>query len=178
MKLLSGHEALAHVKGILNEKHQVHASSIDLTVKAIWSLDATGRLDFGGGEYSPAGHKPVETHRLRAEDNYQWWELERGCYFVEFNETLELGDDEIALLEPDPRTLRTGATHASVFLRGHSEQLETLFDVQAQHLTLKRNARVSRLRVFRLSESPKADVESEAPGKAKAARPVSKRGLK
>jgi len=153
MKLLSGQEAVAHVKGILSAKHQVHACSVDLTVKAIWGVDPTGRLDFGGGEYAPAGHKPIETHRLRAEDSYQWWELERGCYFIEFNETLELGDDEIALLEPDPRTLRTGATHASVFLRGHAEQLETLFDVQALHLTLKRNARVSRLRIFRLAKS-------------------------
>lgn len=150
MKLLSGHEALAHVKGILSEKHQVHARSIDLTVKQIWRVNPTGQLDFGGGEYVPAGHFPIEPHRLRPEDNYQWWELDRGCYFIEFNEVLELGDDEIALLEPDPRTLRTGATHASVFLRGHAEKLETLFDVQAQHLTVKQNARASRLRVFRL----------------------------
>jgi hypothetical protein len=155
MKLLNGHEAVAHVKGILSDKHQVHGYSVDLTVKNIWRVNPTGQLDFGGGEYVPAGHFPIEPHRLRPEDNYQWWELDRGCYFIEFNETLELGDEQIALLEPDPRTLRTGATHASVFLRGNSEKLETLFDVQAQHLTLKQNARVSRLRVFRVNESTK-----------------------
>jgi hypothetical protein len=153
MKLLSGHEAIAHVKGILSEKHQIHACSIDLTVKKISRVNPIGQLDFGGGEYVPAGHFPIEAHRLRPEDNYQWWELDRGCYFIEFNETLELGDDEIALLEPDPRTLRTGATHASVFLRGHTEKLETLLDVQAQHLTVKQNARVSRLRSFQLEKS-------------------------
>lgn len=153
MKLLSGHEAVTHIKGILNEKHQVHACSIDLTVRKISRVNPIGQLDFGGGEYVPAGHFPIEPHRLRPEDNYQWWELDRGCYFIEFNEMLELGDDEIALLEPDPRTLRTGATHASVFLRGHIGQLETLFDVQAQHLTVKQNARVSRLRIFRLELS-------------------------
>jgi|CZKC01.1.fsa_nt_gi deoxycytidine triphosphate deaminase len=177
MKLLSGHDAIAHVKRILSAKHQVHAYSIDLTVKQIWGVDPTGRLDFGGGEYAPAGHKPVESHRLRAEDNYQWWELNRGCYFIEFNETLELNDNEIALLEPDPRTLRTGATHASIFLRGHTEPLETLFDVQAQHLTLKQNARVSRLRIFRLDEStktasvrPKPKAAKRAPKPAKPSR--------
>jgi hypothetical protein len=153
MKLLSGHDASARVKGILSDKHQVHGYSVDLTVKDIWRVNPTGQLDFGGGEYVPAGHFRIEPHRLRPEDNYQWWELDRGCYFIEFNETLELGDEEIALLEPDPRTLRTGATHASVFLRGNTEKLETLFDVQAQHLTLKQNARVSRLRVFRIDGS-------------------------
>ena len=171
MKLLSGHEAVAHIKGILSEKHQVHACSIDLTVKKISRVNPIGQLDFGGGEYVPAGHFPIEAHRLRPEDNYQWWELERGCYFVEFNESLELGEDEIALLEPDPRTLRTGATHASVFLRGHSEQLETLFDVQAQHLTVKQNARVSRLRIFRLDL---ASSVASTTSKQKSTKPTSK----
>jgi deoxycytidine triphosphate deaminase len=171
MKLLSGHEAVAHVKGILSAKHQVHACSIDLTVKDIWRLNPIGQLDFGGGEYVPAGRFPVEPHRLRPEDNYQWWELDRGCYFVEFNESLELSDDEIALIEPDPRTLRTGATHASVFLRGQMAQLETLFDVQSQHLTLKKNARVSRLRVFQLAKSTNI---ASLPPEQQTAKPVRK----
>jgi hypothetical protein len=175
MKLLSGHEAVAHIKGILSEKHQVHACSIDLTVRKISRVNPIGQLDFGGGEYVPAGHFPIEAHRLRPEDNYQWWELDRGCYFIEFNETLELGDDEIALLEPDPRTLRTGATHASIFLRGHMEQLETLFDVQAQHLTVKQNARVSRLRIFRLAQS--TTIASLSPGK-KSVKPKAKRATR
>jgi hypothetical protein len=171
MKLLSGHEAAARVKGILSAKHQVHACSIDLTVKDIWRVNPIGQLDFGGGEYVPAGRFPVEPHRLRPEDNYQWWELDRGCYFIEFNESLELSDDEIALIEPDPRTLRTGATHASVFLRGHTAPLETLFDVLAQHLTLKRNARISRLRIFQLAKS--TDIASLLP-KRKSAKPTRK----
>jgi len=175
MKLLSGHEAIAHIKGILSKKHQVHACSIDLTVRNISRVNPIGQLDFGGGEYVPAGHFQIEPHRLRPEDNYQWWELDRGCYFIEFNETLELGDDEIALLEPDPRTLRTGATHASVFLRGHTEKLETLFDVQAQHLTVKQNARVSRLRIFRLGESAKPAFPSRRPKTAATATKPQKR---
>ncbi len=175
MKLLNGHEAVAHVKGILSAKHQVHACSIDLTVKDIWRVNPIGQLDFGGGEYVPGGRFPVEPHRLRPEDNYQWWELDRGCYFIEFNESLELSDDEIALIEPDPRTLRTGATHASVFLRGHTAQLETLFDVLAQHLTLKRNARVSRLRIFQLEKSRNIALLPSKPKSAKPARKSAKR---
>jgi len=107
----------------------------------------------------PAGQLTIAPKRLRPEDNYQWWELERGCYIIEFNETLELADNEIALLEPDPRTLRTGATHVPVFLRGRVAPMDTLFDVQAQHLTMKQNARVSRLRVFQLG----GDAESKVP---------------
>ena len=162
MKLLSGLQAVAHVKGILSAKHQVHAYSVDLTVKGIWGVDPVGRLDFGGGEFAPAARVKVEVHRLRSEDNYEWWELERGCYFIEYNETLELDENEIAMLEPDPRTLRTGATHASVFIRGHADRIETLFDVQAKHLAVKQNARVSRLRVFQLNG---AVVGNDSPDK-------------
>lgn len=133
-----------------------------------------GRLDFGGGEYAPAGQVTIAPKRLRPEDNYQWWELDRGCYIIEFNETLELADNEIALLEPDPRTLRTGATHVPVFLRGRVSPMDTLFDVQAQHLTVKQNARVSRLRVFRLGTDGKKALLSMRSPKKSSSRP--KRG--
>lgn len=156
MELLSGKQACARIQGILSAKYQVHGYWVDLTVRGISGVDPVGRLDFGGGEYAPARQVTIAPQRLRPEDNYQWWELERGCYIIEFNETLELAENEIALLEPDPRTLRTGATHVSVFLRGHVAPLDTLFDVQASHLTVKENARVSRLRVFRLGTNGKS----------------------
>jgi len=150
MELLTGKQAASRIQGMLSAKYQVHGYWVDLTIRGLSGVDPVGRLDFGGGEYAPAGQVTIAPKRLRPEDNYQWWELDRGCYIIEFNETLELADNEIALLEPDPRTLRTGATHVPVFLRGRVSPMDTLFDVQAQHLTVKQNARVSRLRVFRL----------------------------
>jgi hypothetical protein len=147
MELLTGKQAAARVAGILNAKYQVHAYWVDLTIRGISGVQPTGKLDFGGGEYVAAGHTTIAPQRLRPEDNYQWWELERGCYIIEFNEALE----------PDPRTIRTGATHVSVFLRGHVAQMDTLFDVQALRLSVKQNARVSRLRVFRLGVNGEAD---------------------
>jgi len=159
MELLTGKQAASRIQGILSAKYQVHGYWVDLTIRGVSGVDPVGRLDFGGGEYMPAGQLTIAPKRLRPEDNYQWWELERGCYIIEFNETLELADNEIALLEPDPRTLRTGATHVPVFLRGRVAPMDTLFDVQAQHLTMKQNARVSRLRVFQLG----GDGESKVP---------------
>jgi len=150
MELLTGKDAAKRVSGILHAKYQVHAFWVDLTVRGISGVDPVGRLDYGGGEYTPAGQVKIAPRRLRPQDNYQWWQLERGCYIVEFNESLALAENEIALLEPDPRTLRTGATHVSMFLRGAIPQLDILFDVQALRVAVKQNARVSRLRVFQL----------------------------
>jgi hypothetical protein len=163
MELLTGRQTAQRVKGILNEKFQVHGYWVDLTVRSISCLDPVGRLDFGGGEYAPAGVVPLAPRRLRPEDNYKWWELDRGCYIIAFNETLALAENEIALLEPDPRTLRTGASHVPVFLRGDLAPMDALLDVHAQHLTVKQNARVSRLRVFRLDTKEKPAASPQRP---------------
>ena len=151
MEPLSGKEAASRVTGMISAKHQVHGYSVDLTVKNIFALDPTGRVDFGGGEYMPAGRMAVAPLRRNPEDKYQWWELGRGAYFVEFNETLELAPDEMALLEPDERLLRAGASHTSNFLRGRVAPVEALLQVEALTMLMKQNARVSRLRVFKLA---------------------------
>ncbi|MBI1738748.1 MAG: hypothetical protein HYR58_05820, partial [Acidobacteria bacterium] len=90
MEPLSGKEAATRVTGMISAKHQVHGYAVGLSVKNVFALDPTGRVDFGGGEYMPAGRIAVTPLRPNPEDKYQWWELGRGCYFVEFNETLEL----------------------------------------------------------------------------------------
>jgi deoxycytidine triphosphate deaminase len=154
MEPLSGKEAASRVTGLVSAKHQVHGYSVDLTVKNIFALDPTGRVDFGGGEYMPAGRMAVDPLRRNPEDKYQWWELGRGCYFIEFNESLELPADEMALLEPDERLLRAGASHTSNFLRGRIAPVEALLQVGALTMLMKQNARVSRLRVFKLAAAP------------------------
>ncbi len=151
MELLPGEAAATRVAGIINAKYQVHGYSVDLTARSVSSVDPVGQLDFGGSEYTPAGRIAITTRRRRPEDRYEWWDLGRGCYFVEFNETLELAEDQIALLEPDQRLLRAGASHAPVFLRGRVAPVEALLQVDTLRLQIKQNARVSRVRIFRFS---------------------------
>jgi len=167
MELLTGKEAATRVQGIILPKYQVHGHSVDLTVRELYAIDPTGKVDFGGSEYEAAGRAAVGTVRRRPEDKYSWWEVARGSYFIEFNETLELALDEAALLEPHDRLLRTGASHAAVFLRGHVAPLQTLLYVNALHLEIKQNARVSRLLVFRLEGAPEAAEAPSLPGEAK-----------
>lgn len=150
MNLLTGKEAAARARGILQGKYQVHGHSVDLTVKQIYVLDPTGQLDFGGSEYSPAGRIALEAARRHPEDPYAWWDLTRGSYFVEYNESVELAEDEVATVEAHDRLLRSGASHSMVFLRGRAAPLGTLLHVGALSLEIKQNARISRLRLFRL----------------------------
>ncbi|MCL4524237.1 MAG: hypothetical protein M1453_12120 [Acidobacteria bacterium] len=153
MEPLSGKESATRVSGMISAKHQVHGFAVGLSVKNVFALDPTGRVDFGGGEYMPAGRIAVEPLRRNPEDKYQWWELGRGCYFIEFNETVELQPDEMALLEPDERLLRAGASHTSNFLRGRIAPVEALLQVEALNMLMKQNARISRLRIFKMDSA-------------------------
>ena len=171
MEPVPGKEIAPRVTGMISPKHQVHGFTVDLTVKNIASVDPTGRVDFGGSEYTAAGKLPIAAQRRNMEDKYLWWDLGRGSYFIEFNETVELTPDEFGYLEPDDRLIRAGATHAPLYLRGRVAPLETLLTVDAVRLQIKQNARIARVRVFRVgAASAKAAPTAAAKAAAKPAR--------
>ena len=120
------------------------------------ALDPIGAVDFGGSEYVAAGRFPLATQRRRPEDRYEWWDLGRGSYFVEFNETLALEENEIALIEPHERLLRAGAAHVPLFFRGRPSTLEVLLHVEAVRLQVKQNARIAQVRLFRFGSDGKS----------------------
>jgi len=151
MQLLPGKVAAARITGILHPKYQVHGYSVHLTARKISSVDPTGQIDFGGNEYVAAGRMEIAPQRSRLEDRYQWWDLGRGSYFVECNETLSLAEDEIALIEPEDRLLRAGASHVPSFVRGHLAPVELLLEVGTARLRVKENARLARVRLFRIT---------------------------
>jgi hypothetical protein len=155
MQLLSGKDAANHITGIIHPKYQVHGFTVHLTVRKIFTADPAGKLDFGGGEYMPAGRVELAPQQLRPEDNYLWWDLNRESYFVECNETLNLASDQIALIEPEDRLLRAGGWHVPLFVRGHVDPVELLLTVGVPQLRVKENARIARVRLFRIDESGK-----------------------
>jgi len=174
MEPVTGTEAAARVAGMISPKHQVHGYSIDLTAKQIYSLDPAGQVDFGGTEYSSSARVPVHSLRRNREDKYEWWDLGRGAYMVEFNESVALAPNEFAILEPDERLVRCGASHGTTFLRGQGERLETLLFVGTLSVQIKQNARVSRIRIFRFGAAPAA-ASSAGAKKIAAKKKVGKR---
>ncbi len=172
MQLLSGKAAAGHISGILHAKYQVHGYSVHLTARKISSMDPTGQIDFGGGEYIAAGRTELTPTHIRPEDNYLWWNLEHGGYFVQCNETLHLAADEIAMIEPEDRLLRAGGWLVPLFVRGHVDPVEFLIEVVTSQMRMKENARIARVRIFRIDEpnsaaSRKSNSKKPKPGKKK-----------
>jgi deoxycytidine triphosphate deaminase len=165
MELLTGKAAAARLAGMLHAKYQVHRHSVDLTIRNVYSMDPKGQVDFGGGEYVAAGRVIVESARRRPEENHPWWTLVRGTYFIEYNETLDLTEDEVGVLEPSDRLMRAGASHPTIFLRGRVPRIEILLDVHAQRVEFMQNARISRLRLFRMANADLLPVGKPATGK-------------
>jgi deoxycytidine triphosphate deaminase len=174
MEPVSGQEAAARLTGMISPKYQVHGYSIDLTAKQIYGLDPSGKVDFGGTEYVPSARLPVSSLRRQTEDRYEWWDLTRGSYMLEFNENLALAANEFAIIEPDDRLVRCGAMHGTTFLRGKGERLETLLVVGAMSVQIKQNARVSRVRVFRFGAPQAASAAGGGEGGKKKAAPRKK----
>jgi hypothetical protein len=174
MQLLSGKDTADHIAGLIHPKYQVHGFSVHLTVRKIFAVDPVGKLDFGGGEYAPAGRVELETHQLRPDDKYLWWDLDAGSYFVECNETMSFAPDQIALIEPEDRLLRAGGWHAPIFVRGHVDPVELLLTVGVPQLRVKENARIARVRLFRIGDMVKSARTSRNGSSAKA-RPAKKK---
>lgn len=172
MELLAGKDAANHIAGIIHPKYQVHGFTVHLTVRKIFAADPAGKLDFGGGEYMPAGRVEIVPNQLRPEDSYLWWDLNRESYFVECNETLNLASDQIALIEPEDRLLRAGGWHVPLFVRGHVDPVELLLTVGVPQLRVKENARIARVRLFHIEEKgkPARTLRKSGPSKSRAAK--------
>src|SRR3972149_1043368 len=169
MQLVSGREAVQRVRNLIKAEQQTHAYAVELTAKQLSSLTPPGAVAFGGSKSAPAEPHPVPTHQKHSQDRYQWWTLVHGAYQVEFNEVIELAEDEMALLGPHERLLRAGAEHPALFLRGKINPLSILLSVSGARLEIKQNARISTLRIFRLGAA------GAAPKAAKAGKPAKKK---
>ncbi|PSQ23906.1 dCTP deaminase [Halobacteriales archaeon QS_8_65_32] len=132
------------VEGIVHEETQRHEAGLDLTVAAIYDVDGSGAIDFGGDELDAAVTSPRASNLRHPDDDYEWWELPGGTYLVEYNETLST--DEPLLCQPRSELLERGGVHPTLFV---SELGRVPLSVPPAGLDLKENARVSTLRSVR-----------------------------
>ena len=145
MKFLSGEETADFLEDLIYLDTQVSDKGLDLTVSSIYKLTERGELDFGGGERKDGELREIEPELRDEEDDYGWWELEKGTYLMEYNESLT-EDCESAYIQPLLRLTRNSAVHPSKFV----EQLDLVpLTVGDEGLSIKENSRVSRIFVVK-----------------------------
>lgn len=129
-----------HLDGIVHGETQRAGPGVDLTLAAVETITAPGRVDFGGGELTDAETAPVETAKRSPDDDYGWWTLTAGQYLIRHNEKLDAPDPY--LLQPRQALLTRGVSHPTIRVTGLGPIPLT---VGGAGVRLKENARVSTL---------------------------------
>ncbi|PSP85882.1 dCTP deaminase [Halobacteriales archaeon QH_8_68_33] len=130
----------AFVDGIVHEPTQTEGRGLDLTVTEVYEVTDPGRVDFGGGELEAADLAPHDRQYRNEDDDYQWWHLDAGQYLLEYNESLSLPGDTVAVVQTRDAVRARGAFHPTLRV---SELDHVPLSVGGAGLRLKENARVS-----------------------------------
>lgn len=151
MKYLSGKEITKLLDNIIYEKKQVCKDSFYLTVNKVYEFNSTGELDFGGSEFKKCDLKEISPKKRNPEDDYGWWELDQGHYFIEFNEKLKMDkiEDERIYISPLGRLMLAGGDHTKTLHEKRKPVIDTILRVAESSLNIKENARVSKLEVLK-----------------------------
>ena len=137
---MTGVDLTAFVEGIVHEPTQTEGEGLDLTVAAVYEVTEPGRIDFGGGELTPAGTEPHPSAKRDPDDDYGWWTLGSGQYLLEYNETVDAPADTRLVVQTRDELRTRGAFHPTLY----ADDLSRVpLSVGGAGLKLKENARVS-----------------------------------
>lgn len=145
MRILDADSTAGQLGDLVHLDTQRAGAGLDLTADEIARVTGPGALDFGGGEFAPAGRKRLVPEKADPDDDYGWWELEAGTYVVHYNESVEVAENQVAVLHPLRRLQQVGAAHPTFVVDEPREPLETLLTVGEAGCRLKENCRISRL---------------------------------
>jgi len=149
-RIVNPQDLQAHVSKLISAKKQIGNLAIDLTVKNISKLRSEGSIDFGGSEYQEPRTVTIPASKINPDDNYGWWDLLEGDYFLQFNEKISLEENHIGWLQPHPRFLKTGCYHPGCIVKELGEDFVLPFYVPKVGVRIKENARISQLIVLEL----------------------------
>ncbi len=129
-----------HLTETVYRDKQVAPEGVHLTVKEICSLSDRAQVDFGGGEFEPAGSDAIAPAKRSSGDDYGWWELHEGEYLVRFNEEVS-ADDYTFLVVSNDRLVGCGCSLSAVYVS--SGPIEAVLRVPEEGVSIKENARIA-----------------------------------
>ena len=124
---------------IVHESTQQGDHGFDITVAQIFDVIEPGRVDFGGDELDEAELRACPSNKRFPEDEYEWWNLESGCYVIEYNESVSTRDVSLTI-QTRGEVLARGAFHPTIHV---SSVPRVPFYVGGAGIRIKENARLS-----------------------------------
>lgn len=132
-----------HLEGTIYRDKQIEEHGVHLTVGSVHEILAGGQTDFGGDEQVPCETDELTPQKRDPDDDYGWWDLNRGHYRVRFNETLR-AESGAFLLVANERILACGCSLTPAIVR--EGIIDTVLVVPKQGVRIKENARIGLLR--------------------------------
>ncbi len=141
--------------GYLNLDIQLTPNGFDFTAGSIFEFINAGALDFSNKERQLPQTKELLPEKRNPQDKFGWWNLKRGAYKIQTNETVNLPENLIAIAFPRSSLLRMGAfTQNGVWDAGFKGKSEFILVVEnPQGLRLKQNARITQVVFVRINKT-------------------------
>lgn len=145
------------ISGFIDLEKQLTPQGFDLTVQKIEKYKDSGKIDFSNKEREISETEKVETVKEDSQDEYGWWDLEKGVYKVTMNEKVDIPNDLTATAYPRSSLLRMGCTiDNAVWDSGYKGTGSFMLTVQnSEGVSIKENARVNQLIFHKLEDSTK-----------------------
>ena len=139
------------ITGYVDLETQLQPTGFDLSLGAILGYKGGGSVDFSNAEREIAPTEPLEP------DDDDWFNLERGCYTIVYNEVVKIPLDVVAMARSRSTMLRNGSSvETAIWDPGYQGRSSSLLVVSNPNgLRLKRDARVAQLIFFDIEEVPK-----------------------
>jgi len=137
-------ERLRQVRSLISRRATEQGRIFHLTLRSVYHPEGLGILgcsDLAGGSIDEQQLAYVEPHRDSGAEPY--WDLVNGEYLLQFNETLVLAENELALIRPLDDLMASGGTHPIVCLGELSEAMLMPMLVSQSGIRIHQNARIS-----------------------------------
>jgi dUTP pyrophosphatase len=143
------------IQNYVNLETQLTPQGFDLTVDEIHEYQGSGKLDFSNDEREIPDSKPIEPEKKNPEDDYGWWNLEKGTYKVVMNEKVDIPNNLAGFAFPRSSLLRMGVTiENAVWDSGFTGTGSFKISVDnPEGVEIKENARVNQLVFERVEET-------------------------
>ena len=140
------------IEDYINLDEQVQSNGVDLTLRNISTLQSSGRIGTENNQ------RIISNLTSLIFDELDYIDLGLGAYVVTYNEIVNLPRNVMALGTARSSFLRCGvAIHTAVWDAGYSGRSQSLLTVyNPQGFRLQKNARITQLIFYRLTEETEA----------------------
>ncbi len=132
------------IEDYIHLETQLDQNSFDLTVSRIEEYKGPGKIDFSNDERQIPSKNKINPRKKNKEDDYGWWNLPKGTYFIETNEKVKLPEETLMIMHPRFTLAKSGVS-VDTRIIGSEEPFKPKFTLTINNkngFEIKENARI------------------------------------